>query len=142
MRTRKMMLYAGMIASLTMGIFISGAGQQKVEAKTKVTYTLKKGTLTIKGKGAMPAKMKFRRNKKIKKVIIKKGVTSVSYEAFALCKNLNSVTIPSTVKTIGIRSFYGTKISKNNGSIKDKDDRAGGIWKLQRFKDDRYARRL
>ena len=52
MRTRKMMLYAGMIASLTMGIFISGAGQQKVEAKTKVTYTLKKGTLTIKGKGA------------------------------------------------------------------------------------------
>lgn len=112
MRTRKMMLYAGMIASLTMGIFISGAGQQKVEAKTKVTYTLKKGTLTIKGKGAMPAKMKFRRNKKIKKVIIKKGVTSVSYEAFALCKNLNSVTIPSTVKTIGIRSFYGTKISK------------------------------
>ena len=112
MRTRKMMLYAGMIASLTMGIFISGAGQQKVEAKTKVTYTLKKGTLTIKGKGAMPAKMKFRRNKKIKKVIIKKGVTSVSYEAFALCMNLNSVTIPSTVKTIGIRSFYGTKISK------------------------------
>ena len=112
MRTRKMMLYAGMIASLTMGIFISGAGQQKVEAKTKVTYTLKKGTLTIKGKGAMPAKMKFRRNKKIKKVIIKKGVTSVSYEAFALCKNLNSVTIPSPVKTIGIRSFYGTKISK------------------------------
>lgn len=112
MRTRKMMLYAGMIASLTMGIFISGAGQQKVEAKTKVTYTLKKGTLTIKGKGAMLAKMKFRRNKKIKKVIIKKGVTSVSYEAFALCKNLNSVTIPSTVKTIGIRSFYGTKISK------------------------------
>ena len=112
MRTRKMMLYAGMIASLTVGIFISGAGQQKVEAKTKVTYTLKKGTLTIKGKGAMPAKMKFRRNKKIKKVIIKKGVTSVSYEAFALCKNLNSVTIPSTVKTIGIRSFYGTKISK------------------------------
>ena len=83
-----------------------------MEAKTKVTYTLKKGTLTIKGKGAMPAKMKFRKNKKIKKVIIKKGVTSVSYEAFALCKNLNSVTIPSTVKTIGIRSFYGTKISK------------------------------
>ena len=39
-------------------------------------------------------------------------MTSVSYEAFALCKNLNSVTIPSTVKTIGIRSFYGTKISK------------------------------
>ena len=45
MRTRKMMLYAGMIASLTMGIFISGAGQQKVEAKTKVTYTLEEGNI-------------------------------------------------------------------------------------------------
>ena len=42
MRTRKMMLYAGMIASLTMGIFISGAGQQKVEAKTKVHTRLRR----------------------------------------------------------------------------------------------------
>lgn len=41
MRTRKMMLYAD-DRILTVGIFISGAGQQKVEAKTKVTYTLKK----------------------------------------------------------------------------------------------------
>lgn len=73
MRTRKMMLYAGMIASLTMGIFISGAGQQKVEAKTKVTYTLKKGTLTIKGKGAMPAKMKFRRTRRSRKLSLKKA---------------------------------------------------------------------
>ena len=31
MRTRKMMLYAGMIASLTMGIFISGAGESGSE---------------------------------------------------------------------------------------------------------------
>lgn len=112
MRVRKMMLYAGMIASLTAGVFITGAGQKKVEAKAKVTYTLKKGTLTIKGKGAMPSKMAFRKNKKIKKVIIKKGVTSLPYEAFAFCKNLNSVTIPSTVKTIGVRSFYGTRLSK------------------------------
>lgn len=134
MRTRKMMLYAGMIASLTMGIFISGAGQQKVEAKTKVTYTLKKGTLTIKGKGAMPAKMKFRRNKKIKKVIIKKGVTSISYEAFALCKNLNSVTIPSTVKTIGIRSFYGTKISKITVPSKTKTIGQGAFGRCKSLK--------
>lgn len=112
MRVKKMILYAGMIASLTAGALITGAGQQKVEAKTKVTYTLKKGTLTIKGNGAMPAKMKFRKNKKIKKVIIKKGVTSVSYEAFAACKNLSSVTIPTTVKEIGIRSFYGTNLTK------------------------------
>lgn len=112
MRARKILLYTGMIASLMAGTLITGTAQHKVEAKSKVMYTLKKGTLTIKGKGAMPAKMKFRKNKKIKKVVIKKGVTSVSYEAFALCKNLNSVTIPSTVKTIGVRSFYGTKLSK------------------------------
>ena len=112
MRTKKIMLYAGMLASLTAGAFLVGTSQQEVNAKAKVTYKLKDGTLTIKGKGAMPAKMKFRKNAKIKKVIIKKGVTSVSYEAFALCKNLDSVTIPSTVKQIGVRSFYGTKLSK------------------------------
>ncbi len=113
MKTRKVMLYAAMIASLTMAAALTGTSrQQEVQAKTKVTYKLKKGTLTIKGKGNMPAKMTFKKNKKIKKVVIKKGVTSISNEAFYTCTNLKTVTIPSTVKTIGYRSFYGTGLSK------------------------------
>ena len=80
--------------------------------KAKVVYTLKKGTLTISGKGEMPKKMTFKNNKKVKKVVIKNGVTSVSDKAFYKCKNLSKVTIGKSVKKIGIDSFNGTKIKK------------------------------
>lgn len=80
--------------------------------KSKVVYTIKKGTLTISGKGEMPKKMTFKNNKKVKKVVIKNGVTSVSDKAFYKCKNLSKVTIGKSVKKIGIDSFNGTKIKK------------------------------
>lgn len=86
--------------------------QVEAKQKAKVTYTLKKGTLTIKGKGKMPKSMTFKNNKKIKKVVIKKGVTSISNEAFYQCKNLKKVTIPKTVKEIGYYSFAGTKLTE------------------------------
>ncbi|MFQ9514862.1 MAG: leucine-rich repeat domain-containing protein [Eubacterium sp.] len=80
--------------------------------KSSVTYKLKDGTLTISGKGKMPSSMTFKKNKKIKKVVIKKGVTSISKYAFYYCKNLNKVSIGSTVEEIGWCSFEGTKISE------------------------------
>lgn len=84
----------------------------RTEAKTKnkVTYTLKKGTLTIKGKGNMPKKMVFKGNKKIKKVVIKNGVTSINKSAFENCKNLKTVKIGKSVTKIGKKAFYRTKI--------------------------------
>ncbi len=80
-----------------------------VDAKSKVTCKLKKGTLTIKGKGEMPKKLKFKK-KKVKKVVIKKGVKSISNNAFNGCKKLTKVSIPSSVKKIGINAFAKTKI--------------------------------
>lgn len=51
-------------------------------AKSGVKYKLSKnGTMTISGKGKMPKSMKFRDSRKIKKVIIKKGVKSISWFA-------------------------------------------------------------
>lgn len=82
------------------------------KAKNKVVYEFKNGTMTIKGKGKMPDSMRFVNNKKIKKVVIKKGVTYVSKYAFSGCKNLKSVKISNTVKEIGWHSFEGTKIKK------------------------------
>ena len=41
--------------------------------KSKVVYTLKKGTLTISGKGEMPKKMTFKNNKKVKKSLTLTG---------------------------------------------------------------------
>jgi hypothetical protein len=74
--------------------------------KSKVTYSLSKsGTLTIKGKGAMPSSMTFQKNKKIKKVVIKKGVTSIPVKAFYKCKNIKSIEVANTVKKIGQEAF-------------------------------------
>lgn len=91
-----------------MGIFVFTIN---VQAKDNVTYTLKDRTLTIQGKGKMPKKMVFKNNKKIKKVVIKNGVTSISSNAFYKCKNLKKVTIGKSVKTIGKKAFAETKIT-------------------------------
>ena len=48
----------------------------------------------------------------MKKVIIKKGITSISDTAFRNMKNLKTVKIPSTVKKIGYESFYDTAIKE------------------------------
>lgn len=49
----------------------------------------------------------FEGNLKLKKVIIKKGVTSISEHAFIRCTSLNSVEIPNTVSSIGNHAFDG-----------------------------------
>lgn len=108
---KKLYKKIGVILALTMVIgLIPAQGVNAAKAKSNVTYSIKKGTLVIKGKGKMPAKMTFKNNKKIKKVVIRKGVTSVSDKAFYKCKNLKKVTISGTVTKIGKYSFYGTKI--------------------------------
>ena len=84
----------------------------EVSAKQKFSYKLKKGTLTIKGKGNMPAKKNFKNNKKIKKVVIKKGVKSISNKAFYKCKNLKKITIPSSVTKVGVDAFNYTGLTK------------------------------
>ena len=43
--------------------FAAGVQTTNVQAKKKVTYKLKKGTLTIKGKGNMPKKIKVKKSK-------------------------------------------------------------------------------
>lgn len=83
----------------------------EAKEKSKVTYTLKDGVLTIKGKGNMPKKMTFA-NQKIKKVVINKGVTSISDYAFSELTNLESVKISNTVTKIGRFSFKETGLKK------------------------------
>ncbi len=83
-----------------------------VSAKSKITYKFKKGTLTIKGKGDIPKKKTFKNNKKIKKVVIKKGIKSIPNNAFKKCVKLKKVTIPSSVKKIGTYAFSGTGLKK------------------------------
>ncbi len=101
------------IATILMAAMLVSVMQQTtttVLAKSKVHSTLKKGTLTISGKGKMPSSMTFQKNRKIKKVVIKSGVTSISNKAFYKCSKLTKVTIAKSVKEIGIDSFNGTAL--------------------------------
>lgn len=101
---------AGVLLSV---LAIAGNERQAQAAKeTAVKAELKKGTLTISGKGAMPAKLEIKNKNKVKKVVIKKGVSSISNNIFKNYKNLKTVVIPKTVTKIGWQSFSGTSIKK------------------------------
>lgn len=75
------------------------------------------GVLTIFGQGSMP---NFSHDRKmiapwdsnkddIKKVIIKKGITSIGGYAFWYCKNLESIEIPNGITAIAYNAFMGCK---------------------------------
>lgn len=83
-------------------------------SESKVTYSFNKmtGVLTITGKGDMPADMQFRNNKKIKKVVIEKGVTSICDYAFLGCTKLRTLILPDGLLSIGVKSFENTNIKK------------------------------
>lgn len=102
-----LMLAAGVMA---------GVQSKNVQAasKSKVKATVKGTTLTVSGTGAMPSNFKLtkKQKKKIKKIIIKKGVTSISNNAFEDCKKVTSITIPNSVKKIGWYSLKNTAVKK------------------------------
>ena len=107
-------LFKGLMVALCLAVavaFAAGVQSTNVQAKKKVTYKLKKGTLTIKGKGNMPKKIKVKKNK-VKKIVIKKGVKNISNNAFKNFKKVKKVSIPKTVKKIGVNAFYKTALTK------------------------------
>lgn len=96
---------------------VCSVDSQAAKKKNKVTWKLEKGTLTVYGKGKMPKSlntyaMKKKQRKKVKRVVIKKGVTTVSDSAFEDMENLKTAKIPSSVKKLGSESFAGTAIKK------------------------------
>ncbi|WP_347992525.1 leucine-rich repeat domain-containing protein [uncultured Eubacterium sp.] len=83
--------------------------------KHNVKWKLKKGVLTIYGKGKMPNNMTFDYEKykgKIKKVIIKEGVESVCDNAFYFIKSIKEVQFPKSLKEIGENAFEYNKLKK------------------------------
>ncbi len=106
-------------------------GAQAADARSgkcgeKVSWKLDdKGVMTIYGKGAM---WDFRNDSdrfdyhecpwdslknKIKKVVIKSGVTYIGADAFDYCKNLKKVVFGKTVTSIGSFSFLGCEKLQN-----------------------------
>ena len=105
--------YIGLAAVMLSVLAVAGGtGQAQAAKKNAVKAELKNGTLIVSGRGAMPAKLKVKNKNKVKKVVIKKGVTSISNNAFKNYKNLKTAVIPKSVTKIGWQSFYGTSIKK------------------------------
>ena len=71
------------------------------------------GVLTISGSGDMTNygydESPFCKTPSIKSVVIENGVTSIGYCTFHDCTNLENITIPNTVVSIGSLAFSGTK---------------------------------
>jgi len=93
--------------------------------KDGITWRVAEGTLYIGGSGAMED---YNSNGgpwvndavTIEKAVIGEGVTSIGKDAFAGCKSLTSVTIPSSVTGIGTFAFSGcpalTAVNVESGS--------------------------
>ena len=74
-----------------------------------VKVSFDNGTLTISGSGKITKELITdcgHSLSKIKKVIIKKGITSIGRCAFERCSSLNSIKIPNSVTNIGYYAFY------------------------------------
>ena len=116
-----MMLVAVMVLScwsectITTNVYATKHATVTKSTKQNVKWKLKKGVLTIYGKGKMPNNMTFEYEKykgKIKKVIIKEGVESVCDNAFYFIKSIKEVQFPKSLKQIGENAFEFTNLKK------------------------------
>ena len=77
-----------------------------------ITWTLdENGLLTISGTGEMWENFSWEPTK-IKEVVINTGVTNISAGAFKGCINLQNISIPNSVVSIGAKAFYGTSLKQ------------------------------
>lgn len=66
------------------------------------------GLLTIEGTGKMTASPWVENNsKKVKKVVISEGVTTINVFAFCGLTELSEISIPESIVSVGERAFYG-----------------------------------
>ena len=98
---------------LTMMIIALGimamTNSNAVSAKTKAIY--KNGIVKITGSGEFSSR-KYKKSKKVKKVIVGKNVTKIGNEAFTGCKNLKKISFNKKLKAIGEKAFENTALEK------------------------------
>ena len=63
------------------------------------------GVLTLTGTGAMGSTPN-RADNRVKKLVVGEGITDISDGAFSYCQNLEELTLPSTMETVGEKAFY------------------------------------
>lgn len=81
--------------------------------KDSIFYSVKKGTLTISGKGAVKDfGIKVKKKGRIKKIVVKNGITSLPQWAFSDFKKVKEVVIAGSVNMIGEGALPDTKTLK------------------------------
>ena len=115
-RIKNIFAFTVMICSLCLfcGFLVTEKASAKKTTVKKGSSTLKNGTFTVSGKGKMPesAMPKAAQKKKIKKIVIKNGVTELPEDAFRDCSKATVITIAPTVSRIGAMAFYKTGVEK------------------------------
>lgn len=118
-----LLLLTGFASAMALtGEDVSAATGTSGKCGTNLTYRIENDTLTITGSGAMQNYsygtapwIEMRSNGyggkevycRIEEVIVGEGVTSIGNYAFCDCDYINSVDLPSTMKTIGVSAFDG-----------------------------------
>lgn len=123
----------GIILSAVMltSVFAITAGAASEKDLTSESFNKKTGVLTISGKGSMPDynywynhPSYYSYRDKVKKVVIKNGITKIGSECFKKMNKIKKVTIADSVKTIGAEAFANcknlksVKLGKNLKTIK------------------------
>ena len=92
--------------------FLVSAIPVLVHAENNTSWNFDNGILTISGNGDMTDYNSTDKRPweniltQINKIIIKEGITSVGDWSFAYCTNVSELSLPQSLKDIGIRSFY------------------------------------
>lgn len=99
---------------------VSAAGAQsstKLVAKgscgSSATYRLySNGNLQIQGKGVINVTDDFLyRSEMIKTVTVASGITGIGDRTFSNCRNMKKISLPGTLRSIGVRAFGDTAIT-------------------------------
>lgn len=89
------------------------------DAKAKPKAAFKNGTITFSGKGTVTKNIKVKNlksAKKVKKIVVKKGIKEIANDSFRKYKKIKDITISNSVKKIGTH-FYSLNANLNTLTI-------------------------
>ena len=132
MKRKALVMAAALLLMLGTAMVLNGQDAQA--AKKKVKAAVRGSTLTISGEGAMPSDLTVKKSKinKVKKIVVRKGITSIPVNAFTKYKNATSATVAASVKKIGQNAFNCEGLEKltvpGNFTITSLKGRKAGYW--------------
>ena len=100
------------------------ANEEPISTNIKWSFS-EDGVLKLEGKGEMDFRYFpwYDYKKKIRKVFISEGITTIQPSAFKNCYNIEEISLPKTLKVIGVCAFYAGTHRLRNIVIPDSVER-------------------